>query len=209
MNYGRPMDYYNLKLEKSVLEFDQTHVVKIGASYELPVGRGRHFGSNMHGRSISSRAAGPCSISATTQAARRSASALPARPTRISLRTARSSLTRAADRCRTRASTAATFDMTDISNPRADKKYIVTSSKVIDPVTFDRYCAWKRAAADFAAAQFRQIIRKMFAAEELRVPTRAYAMQFRAEFLNLFNRHRFTRTSIPTRQARCSVRSPV
>ena len=39
MNYGRPMDYNNLKLEKSVLEFDQTHVVKIGASYDLPVGR--------------------------------------------------------------------------------------------------------------------------------------------------------------------------
>ena len=43
MNYGRPMDYYNLKLEKSVLEFDQTHIVKIGASYDLPIGRSRHF----------------------------------------------------------------------------------------------------------------------------------------------------------------------
>ena len=43
----QPMDYNNLKLEKSVLEFDQTHVVKIGASYELPLGRRRSFGGEM------------------------------------------------------------------------------------------------------------------------------------------------------------------
>ena len=40
MNYSRPMDYNNLSLEKSVMEFDQTHIFKIGASYDMPFGRG-------------------------------------------------------------------------------------------------------------------------------------------------------------------------
>ena len=44
----RPMDYNNLCLEKSVMEFDQTHVLKIGASYDMPFGRGRSYGGDMH-----------------------------------------------------------------------------------------------------------------------------------------------------------------
>src|SRR4051794_17392947 len=47
MNYGRPMDYYNLALEKSVLEFDQTHVAKIGLSYDLPFGAHRSYGASL------------------------------------------------------------------------------------------------------------------------------------------------------------------
>ena len=99
MNYGRPMDYYNLKLEKSVLEFDQTHVVKIGASYDLPVGtEPAASAGRCRAPWISSPAAGRCSISAITRAARRSVSARPARRTRISLPIARSSSTRAGRR---------------------------------------------------------------------------------------------------------------
>jgi len=47
-NYGRPLDYYNLRLEKAVSDYDITHTVKIGLSYELPFGKGRKFGSNWH-----------------------------------------------------------------------------------------------------------------------------------------------------------------
>jgi hypothetical protein len=36
-----PLDYYNLALQKAVSPNDQTHVVKIGATYELPVGTGK------------------------------------------------------------------------------------------------------------------------------------------------------------------------
>jgi hypothetical protein len=41
-----PMDYYNLKLEKSITSYDIPHSFKAYASYELPVGRGKAlFGS--------------------------------------------------------------------------------------------------------------------------------------------------------------------
>jgi hypothetical protein len=45
-NYGRPVDYYNLALEKSIGINDQTHIWKIGATYDMPFGRGQKFASN-------------------------------------------------------------------------------------------------------------------------------------------------------------------
>ena len=35
------MDYYNLKLEKSVASYDIPHAFKAYVNYELPVGRGK------------------------------------------------------------------------------------------------------------------------------------------------------------------------
>lgn len=40
-NPDRPLDYYNLKLEKAVSGHDRPHMVKVYASWELPVGRGK------------------------------------------------------------------------------------------------------------------------------------------------------------------------
>jgi hypothetical protein len=37
------MDAYNLRLEKSIAAYDQTHVVKLTYVYELPFGKGKHF----------------------------------------------------------------------------------------------------------------------------------------------------------------------
>ena len=48
-NAGRPNDYYNLKLEESLSDFDQTHTVKFAVVYELPIGRQRRFGSALPG----------------------------------------------------------------------------------------------------------------------------------------------------------------
>jgi hypothetical protein len=41
-----PLDYYNLKLEKSVTSYDIPHAFKAFVNYQLPVGRGRAFLSN-------------------------------------------------------------------------------------------------------------------------------------------------------------------
>lgn len=46
MNSGRPLDYYNRALDKSISDADRPHVFKIAASYNLPYGKGRKFGSN-------------------------------------------------------------------------------------------------------------------------------------------------------------------
>ncbi len=48
VNGGRPADYYNLKLEKTISPFDIPHVVKVGVTYELPVGKGKKWGASMH-----------------------------------------------------------------------------------------------------------------------------------------------------------------
>ncbi len=45
---GAPMIAYNLALQKAIVSYDQTHVVKIGLQYELPVGKGKHFGVHMN-----------------------------------------------------------------------------------------------------------------------------------------------------------------
>jgi outer membrane receptor protein involved in Fe transport len=45
---GSAQDHYNRGLEKSIGQFDQTHVVKLATVYELPVGKGRRFFSGMH-----------------------------------------------------------------------------------------------------------------------------------------------------------------
>jgi Carboxypeptidase regulatory-like domain/TonB dependent receptor len=42
-----PMIATNLGLEKSISSYDQPQVVKIGMSYELPVGKGKQFGSSL------------------------------------------------------------------------------------------------------------------------------------------------------------------
>ncbi len=48
-NIARPLDYYNLDLEYSLGDFDQTHTWKFAVVYELPVGHDRRFGKDMPG----------------------------------------------------------------------------------------------------------------------------------------------------------------
>ncbi len=190
MNYSRPMDYNNLALEKSVLEFDQTHIVKIGASYDLPFGRGRSFGTNVP-RAMDFIAGGwtlqyignyssgtPFGFGATATPNSNFATNRPfiVNPDGGSL--VNSSFS------------SSSFDMTDISNSRADKKYIVTAD-VINPATINRYA---RGNAPRLLSQLRNFpnysedvsLQKNF------TPMEGMRIQFRAEFLNLFNRHRFT-----------------
>jgi hypothetical protein len=46
-NGGRPLDFYNLRLEKSVANDDVPHLFKVFFQYEVPFGRGRSLGGNM------------------------------------------------------------------------------------------------------------------------------------------------------------------
>jgi hypothetical protein len=47
-NAGRPLDYYNLKLEKSYADDDQPHLFKAYVSYDLPFGRGKSLLGSSH-----------------------------------------------------------------------------------------------------------------------------------------------------------------
>ncbi len=190
MNYGRPMDYYNLALDKSVLEFDQTHIVKIGASYELPVGRSRQIGSNMP-KILDFVAGGwtlqyignyhsgePMGFGATGTPNSNFATNRPI----INNPDGSSLLNSSFD--------PSAFDMTDISNARVGKTYIETS-KIIDPATIDRYLRGNSARLlsrlrNFPTYSEDTALQKNF------MPREGMRIQFRAEALNLFNRHRFS-----------------
>ena len=189
MNYGRPMDYYNLSLDKSVLEFDQTHVVKIGASYELPVGRNRAFGSKMPMlldsliggwtlQYIGNYTSGtPIGFGATGTPNSNFATNRPIvnNPGGGSLLSS--------------SFTTSNFDMTDLSNARPDKSYIDTS-KIVDPASIDRYL---RGNAARLISQLRNFptYSEDTALQKNFVPHEGIRFQIRAEALNLFNRHRF------------------
>jgi hypothetical protein len=189
-NYGRPMDYNNLALEKSVMEFDQTHVVKIGGSYELPFGRGRSFGGDMPKLAdfavggwtlqyIGNYASGtPVGFGATGTPNSNFATNRPFinNPNGGSLRNPNYNRS--------------TFDMTDLSNPRPEKRYIDTS-KIIDPVTINRYA---RGNAPRLISQLRNFptYSEDISLQKNFVPREGMRIQFRAEGLNVFNRHRFT-----------------
>ncbi len=85
---------------------------------------------------------------------------------------------------------ASAFDMTDISNARPDKTYINTSL-VVDPAKIDRYA---RGNAPRMLSQLRGFptYSEDFSLQKNFIPHERMRIQFRAEFLNLFNRHRFS-----------------
>lgn len=188
-NWGRPMDYYNLALEKSVLEFDQRHVVKIGASYDLPAGRSRKFAKNMPLwleffaggwtlQYIGNYSSGtPVNFGATGTPNTNFATNRP-----FLITNGQSLYNPNFD--------ASKFDMTDISNTRPDKTYFNTSM-VVDPVKIDRYARGNAARMvnqlrGFALYSDDSSLQKNF------VPKEGVRIQFRAEFLNMFNRHRLS-----------------
>lgn len=188
-NWGRPMDYYNLALEKSVLEFDQRHVVKIGASYGLPAGRGRKFANNMPLwleflaggwtlQYIGNYSSGtPVNFGATSTP-------------NTNFATNRPFLISNGQSLYNSSFNASQFDMTDISNPRPNKTYFNTSM-VVDPVKIDRYARGNAARMvnqlrGFALYSDDSSLQKNF------VPREGIRIQFRAEFLNMFNRHRLS-----------------
>ncbi len=45
---GAPIDAYNLGLQKSIASYDQPQVVKVGVTYELPIGKSKRFGANLN-----------------------------------------------------------------------------------------------------------------------------------------------------------------
>lgn len=188
-NSGRPLDYYNLRLEKSVMEYDQRHVVKIGASYDLPFGRNRARGRNMPAwldffaggwtlQYIGNYASGtPIGFGAT------------ATPN-SNFATNRPFLISNGQPLYNPNFDPKKFDMTDISTPRPDKTYINTSM-VVDPVKINRYA---RGNASRLVNQLRgfAFYNEDTSLQKNWVPREGTRVQFRAEFLNLFNRHRFT-----------------
>lgn len=186
-NYGRPVDYYNLSLEKSISSFDQTHVVKIGAGFELPFGKGARFGSGLRpwqdallgGWAIryigNYKSSFPLGFSgtATPNANFATNRALIVNPNGEPLAVPFDS---------------SRFDMARISTPGASANLYVNTSIIQDPPPYVRGNASYRLSQirDFPFYNEDVGLQKNFMVGE------KYRLQFRVEFLNLFNRHRLT-----------------
>lgn len=184
-NSGRPADYYNQALDKSVSDADRTHVLKFAAQYELPLGRGRRFELRGHPvlefvgggwtiQFIGNYSSGPplgISGSATPNSNFATNRGYVANPNGATLTTGWSP---------------GQIDMSRISLPSAENRYINTSV-FADPLAIGRYV---RGNTSYRLSQLRgpwelsddfSVQKRFQATERLRV-------QFRADFLNAFNR---------------------
>ena len=187
-NAGRPLDYYNLALEKSISDFDRTHFVKIGASYELPFGRNRPLGSSMNraldfivggwtlqyignyssGEPLGFGATGtPNSNFATNRA-------MINNPNGQSLKSSSFDPSQ--------------FQMNLISTGGVGAHQYLNTSLISDTPRYQRGNASRRHSdlRGFAYYFDDSSLQKNF------YPIERMRVQFRAEFLNMFNRHRFT-----------------
>ncbi len=186
-NWGRPADYYNLALEKSISEFDRTHVVKIGASYELPFGRNKAFGSSMNKvwdfvlggwtlQYIGNYSSGqPIGFGATGTP-------------NANFATNRAIINNPEGRSLKGGFDPSQFDMSKISAQGYAAHRYIDISLVKDPPRYVRGNASRMHSQlrGFAYYSDDTALQKNFSIRE-----RA-RVQFRAEFLNMFNRHRFS-----------------
>jgi hypothetical protein len=186
-NSGRPMDYYNLALDKSVSSSDRTHWIKIGASYDLPVGRGRQFGGSMN-KAVNFAVGGwtlqylgnyssgePIGFGGTGTAAG-------------NFQTQRAMLVNPDGKPLKVDWNSSAFDMSRISTAgTAAHKYFDTSL-LRNPGRYER---------GNAAYRYSQLRTPWFMSDDFSLqknfkPVESMRIQFRAEFLNAFNRHRFS-----------------
>ena len=185
MNGGRPMDTYNLALDRSVSQFDRTHWIKIGASVDLPFGRNRRFGSDMNRvvdfavggwtvQYIGNYSSGePLGFNSTGSIGNFSTN----RP--VILKDA-SNIQLDWDSSK--------FDMSLISTPNAAAHRYFDTSVVRNTTRFERGNAPFR----FSNLRTPWFMNDDFSLQKNFVPMEQMRIQFRAEFLNAFNRHRFS-----------------
>ncbi len=179
-NYGRPQDYYNLRLEKSIASYDQTHSAKFGVRYELPLGKGlvrAGWTLQLLGRYSSGF---PLSFYGTP-------------PANANFAGYRADMVNPNGQSLYAGFDASRFDISTLSSP-GNNRY-VTAGLVRDaqPYTLGN--------AAFATSQIRGF---PFFNEDLGVQKdfrirEGFRVQLRAEFLNVLNRHRFS--SIETNAA--------
>jgi hypothetical protein len=185
MNSGRPLNYYDLTLDKSVSDADRTHVFKLAMQYELPFGRGRRFGSQMNravdfalgGWSIqyigNYRSGWPLGIDGTGLGSGNFATnrAIAVNPEGKPLQVDWSS---------------SQIDVSSINQPNPAHKYIDTEL-FIDPATIDRY---QLGNTSYRLSQLRSPwqLSDDFSLQKNFRPVESVRIQFRAEFLNAFNR---------------------
>jgi hypothetical protein len=184
-NSGRPANYYNLSLDKSISDADRSHTFKLAVQYELPYGRGRRHGSNTHSaidlalggwtlQYVGNYTSGwPLGItgSGTPNSNFAASPGLAINPNGKSL---------------TAGWNADQIDMSRINQPDPANKYINTSV-FVDPIAIGRY---QRGNTSYKLSQLRGPwqLSDDFSLQKSFRPVESVRIQLRADFLNAFNR---------------------
>ena len=184
-NGGRPANYYNLALDKSISDADRTHAFKISVSYDLPFGNRRRFGSAAHNATVLAlsgwtvqyignyNSGWPLGIqgSGTSNSNFAANSGFAVNANGQPLSTGWDS---------------SRIDVSRINQPNASNMYINTSV-FVDPITIGRY---QRGNTSFKLSQLRGPweLTDQFSLQKQFHPLESLRIQFRADFLNAFNR---------------------
>jgi hypothetical protein len=180
---NRPLDYYNLKLEKAVSQHDIPHMFKAFADYELPIGRGKALASNS-GR-VANALAGGWSISAILNYF----SGLPLGFTGSAPLSAQgwNGVTNRANIAPGNLRADFNKSAFELSNLRSPNNTYLNKSLFSDPppLTLGTSAYRYTQARDFGT------ISEDFGLQKNNRIGEKFRFQLRAEFLNLFNRHRF------------------
>ena len=186
-NNGRPLNYYNLSLDKSVSDSDRTHVIKTAVTYDLPLGRGRTFGTDMHRalnfaiggwtlQYIGSYSSGePMGFGGTGVStgnfATQRASLVSANGGDFALDWDRSN-----------------FDMSSISTPGTAAHKYFNTSLLRNPGRFEL----GNTAYRYSQLRMPWYLNSDFSLQKNFFPVERVKVQFRMECLNLLNQHRFS-----------------
>jgi hypothetical protein len=184
-NSGRPADYYNQGLDKSISDADRTHTFKIAVQYDLPFWRGRRLGSA--GDSILGVAFGGWTIQYIGNYSSGSPLGITGSNTPNSnFATSRGYAMNPTGQTLTAGWDSDQIDMSRINLPSTGNKYINTSV-FADPIAIGRYL---RGNTSYRLSQLRgpwEMSEDLSLQKNLR-PSETVRLQFRVEFLNAFNR---------------------
>ena len=184
-NWGRPVNYYDLSLDKSISDADRTHVFKVAVQYEIPFGRGHRFGAS------TSAAVDSVLGGWTLQYIGNYESGLPLGIFGSGTPNSNFATSRGFELNPNGQPLAVVWnsdhiDMTKINQANAANKYFDTSV-FVDPITIGRY---QRGNTPYKVSQLRAPweLYDDFSLQKNFHPLESLRIQFRADFLNAFNR---------------------
>jgi hypothetical protein len=185
-NGGRPADYYNQALDKSISDADRTHVFKIAMHYDLPYGRGRRWTLGTNNQAAQLALGGW-----TIQYIGNYNSGWPlgiagSGTPNSNFATNRGFAMNSNGAALTAGWSADKIDMSRISLPDAANRYINTAV-FADPVAIGRY---QRGNTPYRLSQLRGPweLSDDFSIQKNFRPLESLRIQLRADFLNVFNR---------------------
>jgi len=184
-NSGRPFNYYDLSLDKSISDADRTHVFKLAVQYEVPFGRNHRFGGRAPAFIDSALGGWTLNYIGNYE------SGVPLGITGSGTPNSNFAATRGLEvnpdgKALTVGWDSDRIDMTRISQPNPANKYFDTSL-FVNPITIDRY---QRGNLSYKLSQLRTPweLYDDFSLQKNFRPRESLRVQLRADFLNGFNR---------------------